>query len=218
VEVWDEGIFVVSGIHFVVLLATVLVAPVAVSAEVDNPWLVRLRGISVVPDESSTISAIGGKATVSNSYVPELDISYFLSDRVAAEIILGVSNHDIGATGTSAGNLGLGSVWLLPPTLNLQYHFAPEGKFRPYLGAGVNLTLFFNVEPGAANSIDYDAAFGFSGQGGADIALNEEWALNLDIKKLFLSTKATIAALGTTVTADVDLHPYIIGVGFARRF
>ena len=199
-------------------LVAVLAVPAVVQAQEDNPWLVRLRALAVVPDESSTISSIGGRVTVGNSYVPELDISYFFNKNVAAEIILGVSRHIIGAVGTSAGNLDLGTVWLLPPTLNLQYHLAPGQVARPYIGVGGNATLFFNVDPGAATNISYDTGFGLSLQGGIDIGKSEEWGLNIDVKKIFLSTTAAVAALGTNVTADVDLHPYIIGVGVARKF
>ena len=40
-------------------------------------WQVRLRGISVQPNEKSTIDVIGGNANVSNSYIPEVDFTYF---------------------------------------------------------------------------------------------------------------------------------------------
>ena len=33
------------------------------------------------------------------------------------------------------------STTLLPPTLLLQYHFFPNRRIRPYVGAGVNFTL-----------------------------------------------------------------------------
>jgi outer membrane protein len=38
----------------------------------------------------------------------------------------------------------LASTWVLPPTLTMQYHLAPEGKIRPYLGAGLNYTIFYS--------------------------------------------------------------------------
>ena len=31
---------------------------------------------------------------------------------------------------------------MLPPTLTAQYHFNPHGAVRPYLGAGVNYSIF----------------------------------------------------------------------------
>ncbi|NER13330.1 outer membrane beta-barrel protein [Leptobacterium flavescens] len=184
-------------------------------------WQARLRLISVIPDEDATIQAIGGNADISTSYVPELDFTYFFTENWAAELILATTNHDVEAVATSAGNIDLGDVWLLPPTLSLQYHFT-GGKLKPYLGAGINYTIFYGVDEGpAADDIDYDNAFGFSFQAGLDYELNDRWFLNFDIKKLFLQTDATInatTALGATVNADVDINPLIIGVGFGMKF
>lgn len=187
-----------------------------VSAQDDkSPWLVRLRLIDVAPEESSTVS-IGGRTTASNSVVPELDISYFWTDHFATELILATSPHDMMALGTAIGDVDLGEVWALPPTLLAQYHFNPHGQWRPYVGAGINYTIFHSEEFGAVNDISYDNGFGYAFQAGMDIGLNDNWALNLDVKKLFLNTDVSIN--GGDVTADVDLDPWVFGAGFAYRF
>ncbi|NVJ69883.1 MAG: OmpW family protein [Alphaproteobacteria bacterium] len=180
-----------------------------------GPWQVRLRLIDVAPDESSTVS-IGGQANVDSSVVPELDISYFWTDNWSTELILATSKHDVTATGTALGDLSLGHTWVLPPTLLMQYHFNPEGTFRPYMGAGVNYTFFYNGKSGDVDSINYDNGFGFALQAGTDIAIDEDWFINLDVKKLWLNTDVSIN--GGAVTADVDLDPWVFGVGFGYRF
>ena len=195
--------------------AALVVGAGAASAQDKSPWLVRLRLIDVAPEESSVVS-IGGEATADNSLVPELDISYFWTDHFATELILATSQHNIGAVGTALGDLSLGDVWALPPTLLAQYHFNPEGQFRPYLGAGVNYTFFYNDEPGDVNSISYDNGFGLALQAGFDIGLDDNWAINADVKKLFLNTDVSIN--GGAVTADVDLDPWVFGLGLAYRF
>ncbi|MGB5821783.1 MAG: OmpW family outer membrane protein [Saonia sp.] len=181
-----------------------------------SKWQIRLRGIAVVPDESATIETIGGDADISTAIVPELDITYFFTENWSAELILATAKHDVEAIDTAAGDIDLGHVWLLPPTLLGQYHFT-GGDFVPYLGAGVNLTLFYGVDEGpVADDVDYDTAVGFAFQGGFDFMLDDKWFLNLDVKKLFLSTDATVnatSALGATVNADVDINPWIIGLG-----
>lgn len=188
----------------------VVVPGVAQAAQGD--WLVRGRVLGVVPDESSTVSA-GGKAEVGDTVTPELDFTYFLLDNLAAELILGTSKHDVDWT---VGPTSLGSVWLLPPTLTLQYHPMPEGSFRPYFGAGVNYTIFYNVDEPAGMTVDYEDSFGVALQAGADFAINEDWFFNADVKKLFLSTDVSVN--GGAVTADVDLDPWIFGVGIGRKF
>lgn len=191
---------------------------IAQDAPVDDSskWQFRLRGIVVTPDESADIEAIGGDVDISTAVVPEFDISYFFDDNWSLELILATAKHDVEAIGTAAGDIDLGHVWLLPPTLTAQYHFT-GGNFVPYLGAGPNLTLFYGVDEGPiADDVDYDTAVGFALQGGFDFMLNDKWFLNFDVKKLFLNTTATVnatTALGATVEADVDINPWIFGVG-----
>nr|WP_313799253.1 OmpW family outer membrane protein [uncultured Allomuricauda sp.] len=191
---------------------------IAQDAPVDNgsKWQFRLRGIVVSPDESADIEAIGGDVDISTAVVPEFDITYFFDDNWSLELILATAKHDVEAVGTAAGDIDLGHVWLLPPTLTAQYHFT-GGDFVPYLGAGPNLTLFYGVDEGPiADDVEYDTAVGFALQGGFDFMLNDKWFLNLDIKKLFLNTTATVdatTALGATVDADVDINPWVFGVG-----
>lgn len=184
-------------------------------ADDKSPWLVRGRLINVSPSESSTVS-IGGEVTAKDDVVPELDITYFWTDHVATELILATSKHGIGAVGTALGDLDLGHVWALPPTLLAQYHFNPHGQIRPYLGAGINYTMFYNSKSGDVDSISYSNSFGFAFQGGVDIGIDDNWAVNLDVKKIYINTDATIN--GGAVTADVDLDPWVFGAGLAYRF
>jgi outer membrane protein len=179
---------------------------------------VRLRGIGVVPTERGAIKTAAGAPTglnaeVDNDYVPEVDISYFVTPNIALELIAATTKHDVGASdGTN-----LGSIRLLPPTLTLQYHFAPTSRFSPYVGAGLNYTFFYN-EKGAVNSISYDDNIGYALQAGIDYAIAGAWSFNIDVKKLWLSTDVTADLGGTKLKADVDLNPWIFGVGVGYRF
>jgi outer membrane protein len=194
-------------------------------------WMVRLRGIAVEPDEDGhNITANGAPITaditIDNSVVPELDISYFFTSNFAAELILGVTPHDIGGTGLLQGELG--DAWLLPPILLAQYHFNPGSKFKPYVGAGVNYTIFFNQDDSGAflpnagltvSGIDLDNSFGWALQAGVDIHLRNNMYLNIDVKKLWLETDATVrTTAGTTIRADVDIDPWIFGIGLGWKF
>lgn len=185
-----------------------------------SKWQVRFRMIGVFPNESATIQTIGGDVDIAPSYVPELDFTYFFSENWSAELILGTTNHDVKAIQTAAGEIDLGDVWLLPPTLTLQYHFATEG-FRPYIGTGLNYTIFYGVDSGAVDDVEYDNSVGFAFQGGFDFDLDDKWFLNLDAKYILLSTDATVdatTALGATVGADVDINPLVIGLGVGMKF
>lgn len=207
----------------------------ALADGVKQPWgpglMVRLRGLGVIPDASgNNITANGAPITggidIDNSVVPELDLTYFFTSHLAAELILAVTPHDIDGKGTILGDLG--DAWLLPPTLLMQYHFNPGGKFKPYIGAGVNYTVFFGQDHSGAtlqnagltvSDIDLDNSFGGALQIGADIHLRDNLYLNIDAKKLWLDTEATVSTTaGVTVKADVDIDPWIFGVGLGWKF
>ena len=182
-------------------------------------FLVRARGIGMVPDESSSISVIGGEADASNEYVPELDISYFITDNIALELIAATTNHDIDVEGSTLGaDVDLADVGVLPPTLTLQYHFMPKNRFSPYLGAGLNYTFFYDEEAagGAVTSVDFSNGIGYALQAGIDVAIAGNWSANLDVKKIFLNTDVKIN--GGAINADVDLDPWVFGVGIGYRF
>ena len=74
-------------------------------------WMVRARALGVIPQEDATITGAvtGSSISIDNSVVPEVDISYFLTDNIALELIAATTPHDVHANGTSAGNLDLGS-------------------------------------------------------------------------------------------------------------
>lgn len=184
----------------------------------DGSWQVRVRGLYVVPDESADISLIGGDVDIEEDTVPELDITYFFTENFGVELILGTTNHGVEAVNTAAGKVDLGEVSLLPPTLTVQYHFLPHERFRPYVGVGLNYTIFYNEDApgGVVTDIDYDDSFGYALQAGIDIMVNDNWFVNLDVKKLFLNTDVSLN--DGVITADVDIDPWIYGFGFGYRF
>lgn len=169
-----------------------------------------------MPDESADISPIGGDVSIDNSIVPELDFSYFFTKNIAAELILATTPHDATAKGTALGNVDLGDVWLLPPTLTLQYHFYPAENIKPYVGAGINYTYFYGEDKASGiTSIDYDDSFGGALQTGVDVDIHDRWVLNADVKKIWINTDVTI---NNTVHADVDINPWVIGIGVGYKF
>ena len=187
-------------------------------------WQVRLRAVGVAPDESAKIGIIGGDVAISNALIPELDFTYFFTEHFAAELILGTAKHDVKAINTIAGDIDLGSAWLLPPTLTAQYHFytSDQKVFKPYIGAGINYTLFYNVKSGDVAGVEYDNAIGYAAQLGFDLMLDDKFFINFDAKRLFLSTDVTVDASnlapGLSIPAEVDINPWLIGVGVGMKF
>lgn len=194
--------------------ATVLaiVSPAVAADEFKaGDFMIRARALGVVPDEDGRVSN-GDSVGIDYSVVPELDFTYFFTPNIAAELIAAVTPHDVK---TSSG-IDAGSSWLLPPTLTLQYHFTQMDGFKPYVGAGVNYTRFFNDDAGALTSVKYDDSFGGAIQAGVDIPIQDNWYLNIDMKKVFINTTAKFSPSG--VRADVDIDPWLFGVGVGYKF
>ncbi|MEQ9348348.1 MAG: OmpW family outer membrane protein [Thalassospira sp.] len=174
--------------------------------------LIRGRVLGVVPDEDIDSNTLAGEGRVDNDVIPEVDFSYFITDNIAFELIAGTSKHDV----TWNDGKDLGSVRLLPPTLTAQYHFMADQRFSPYIGAGINYTFFYDSKPGQFNSVNYDDGFGYAFQAGFDYAISGPWSLNVDVKKIYLSTDVSVN--NGAVNAKADLDPWLFGVGVGYRF
>ncbi|CAB3805648.1 Outer membrane protein W [Paraburkholderia ultramafica] len=202
------------------MLGAWFVAPQAMAADDQmdgihsGDVLVRLRSISIVPEVTtsggSTLSAIN--AGVNNATVPELDLTYMIRDSIGVELILATSRHQVTS---SLG--GLGGVNVLPPTLLLQYHFNHQGRVRPYVGAGLNYTYFYNdgLHVGGQGVQITHSSFGPALQAGVDIQVAKNLFLNADIKKVWMRTEAT---LGNTELGTLHIDPTVIGVGIGMKF
>ncbi|SNB75431.1 outer membrane protein [Arboricoccus pini] len=178
--------------------------------------MIRLRGLGVIPADKAQIDKIGGDTDLSNTVVPELDVTYFFTRHLAAELIAATTRHDVKVKDTALGDQKLGRVSLLPPTLLAQWHFLPDAKFSPYVGAGINYTIFYDSkESGIANSLKFDNSFGWALQAGMDVQIVGNWYLNVDVKKLFLNTNAEV---NRSIDAKVDVDPWLIGLGLGYKF
>ncbi len=190
------------------------------AVEAASPWMLRVRGLGVIAEDKGTVNGLpGADLKFSDTVVPELDISYFFTDNIAAELILGTTYSKISGDGVLAGT-PVGKTWLLPPTLTLQYHVTEFGAFKPYVGAGVNYTLFYNSsEQAGFHDLDVKNKLGAALQVGFDYQIDQHWGVNFDVKKLFLETNWTARhdVLGN-IGGKAKLNPWLIGAGVSYRF
>jgi len=184
--------------------------------------LVRVRALDVAPlDSSSSISTIGGSVHVTDQFAPEVDASYFFTDNFSVEAIAASTRHVIQARGTALGTIDVGSVYVLPPAVTLQYHFLPHAQFSPYLGAGADASFFYDDSTGSAavTKLDLRTAAGPVLEAGVDYNVSGHWFLNADVKQIFESPNANIGtSLGVNLKAKVALNPLVAGVGVGYAF
>lgn len=183
----------------------------------DGPWLVRARILNMNVDNSNEGSVPGlPQVTAENKTFPEVDFTYFFTRNFATELILTYPQ----AHTVSLGGTPIGSIKHLPPTLTAQYHFLPDGEFRPYVGLGVNYTRFTNVDLNVTGvgALDADRdSFGLAAQVGMDYKLSGNWYLNVDAKYVQIDTKVKVAASQAVLT-KLKVDPTLISVGVGYRF
>ncbi|MDP1635601.1 MAG: OmpW family outer membrane protein [Gallionellaceae bacterium] len=202
--------------------STALSAPAAFAA--DGPWMVRVRAVNLdTANKSGAIPLLAVPADaihVSSKTIPEVDISYFFTKNIAAELILTVpQKHDVKVTQSAIGAFKAGSFRHLPPTLTLQYHFLPDSQFRPYIGAGINYTRITNDDlavPGVTKLHLENDSWGGALQAGFDVKLGKSLFLNLDVKKIYIRSDVTAPGLGKISHVKVD--PLAVGIGLGWRF
>ncbi len=191
-----------------VALCACVAAPV-LAQTVEGPWMVRVRAVDLqsANKDSTTLGL-----SINDKVIPEVDISYFFTKNIAAELILTVpQKHTLNST-TVGGDIG--TLKHLPPTLLLQYHFDAPG-YKPYVGAGLNYTRFSSVNLSVAGAEIDKSSVGGALQAGVDIPLGKKMYFNVDVKKVYISTDVYLSG-AKQGTFKVD--PLLIGVGLGWRF
>ncbi len=189
-------------------------APSAQAQAQDGPYMVRVRATRLAMNTSSEAGALPANAIdVNSKWIPELDLSYFFTKNIAAELVLTIpQSQDVSVSGNK-----IGTFKHLPPTLLAQWHFDGLGPFKPYVGAGLNYTAIWGNEMSVGGTpVTLDKrSFGPAVQIGADYKLNGPWWLNVDVKKIWISSDVY---LGGTKISNVKLDPWALSVGVGYRF
>ncbi|MBV1907111.1 MAG: outer membrane beta-barrel protein [Pseudomonadales bacterium] len=191
----------------------VMVVCLAVSTNIlaeAGDFLVRVGGHQVDPKSNNH-----DIVKVDSAIMLTFNGTYFLTDVLAVEVLAALPfSHDIDLVGGSK----VAEAKQLPPTVSLQYHLLPGSGVRPYIGAGLNVTLFFDEGTTGALSdshLSLGTSVGFAAQIGVDIDLTEKLFLNLDARYMDLSTKAKLdgASIG-----KVEVDPWVYGISLGYRF
>ncbi|PLC02989.1 hypothetical protein CY658_24130 [Variovorax sp. RO1] len=205
------------------LLAAMAALPAA-AQETQGNWLVRARAVYLKPANHSApvadLSIPADAITINSKTIPELDITYFFTPNIAAELVLTVPQKQTVTVQQSAlgGPVDIGTFKHLPPSLMLQYHFMPTAKIRPYVGAGLNYTRLSSVNlqvPTVGRLQLQNESFGFAMGAGVDIEVAKNTYLNLDVKKLRIRSAVNMNGVQLS-TVKVD--PWLFGVGVGYRF
>ena len=211
-------------------------APTLSHAEAGD-WVLRARAINVNPDENSELGKTvnqqgvainrGADITLDDDWNAEIDLSYYFTKNLAIELAIPpmTTSLDAGMRGTGNATFDSreGTLKSRTSTAMAQWHFMPDQTFDPYIGAGLNYTRFTSKIGGSNGNyrVSDRNTFGAVLGGGVDINLQDGWLINADVKYAFVNTNVETRLVtnnGWYKIDDLDVNPWIVGIGVGRKF
>jgi len=189
----------------------------------DQPWEVRLRGVYLdTANHSDAYAPLGvpqNAIHINSKWIPDLDFEYYFAPHWSSELVLTYPQSQTVTVEKSAlgGPVAIGLFKHLPPVLTVKYGFLPNGDFRPYIGAGLNLTIISDVHLNVptVGRLDLDhTSVGHAVQAGFDWKLADHWFLNTDIKWAML--RSDVKFDGTKIS-QARIDPLLLGIGIGYR-
>ena len=196
------------------LLPLAMLASFAASAD-EGDWFFRVGAHAVNP-KSDNGSLAGGTldASIDTDVRPTLVLGRQLTPNWAIELLASLPfQHTASLNGAEAL-----AFKHLPPTLTLQYYFAPEAKVNPFVGAGLNYTWTFDEKehgPLAGTRARVGNSFGPALHAGLVFDTGRRWNVIADVRWADIDADVRVdgAAVGT-----VNVDPLVYGIYLGWKF
>lgn len=170
-------------------------------------FTVSLGAIYVQPQVDSPVLG----AQVSSDTQPLVGLSYYFTRHIALATQIALPRSDISVDGVNQGRVSMA-----PFNLTAQYHFLPGRAFSPYVGAGINHTVFFNQGGNLSGFDRFGPSTGALVQAGFMYKLSGKYFLNLDVAKWYIKTDIT--PKGGSKIETMALNPVTVGLTIGRYF
>jgi len=198
-------------------------------------FVVRGGLTNVNPDSDHASVILAGAdstmtLTTDDSTQLGLNFLYFYTDNIAVELLAAtpfahdVTIHDKNSV-LNVDGVQLADAKQLPPTLSVLYYFDTQSVIKPYVGVGVNYTIFFDEEFEEApkelglSNLELDSSVGLSFQVGVDYLLNDKFHINFSARYIDIATEATFDVGGESIgKADIDIDPMVYSVMLGYKF
>lgn len=172
-------------------------------------------GLGWVKPDSSYSNTAAGPLRPDDDVRPTLTFEYFIADNLGIEVLAATPfEHKVELQG--AGDVV--KLNHLPPTVSLQYHFDTGSGFRPFLGAGLNYTMFWD-ETGigalAGVPVSLDDSWGVALHAGVDFDINDKSAFRIDARWINIETDVKVA--GAPI-GKVKIDPVVLGASYIFKF
>lgn len=167
-------------------------------AQSQGDWTFGI-GVGYVDPKSDNGDLAGLDADVDSDESFVFTAEYFIRDNLGIELLAATPfEHDVELD----GGIDAGSTKQLPPTLSLNYHFPTNSPWKPYVGAGINYTAFFE-EDSDLGDLELDDSWGYSLQAGIDYRFNDTGAVRFNVRYIDIETDVELD--GNDIgTAEID--------------
>lgn len=207
-------------------LSVALLALTCLSGEAlahqQGEFFMRAGSATVRPTEGSdNVLGMGG-FSVSNNTQLGLTFDYMVTENIGIELLAATPfRHRVGLGPTG----DIATVRQLPPTLMAQWYFGDsKSKVRPYIGAGINYTTFFDADfnqtgkDAGLSDLSVKDSWGAAGQVGLDYMVNQNWLLNMSVWYMDIDTEVKFKAGGEQQNIKTRIDPWVFMFSAGYRF
>jgi OOP family OmpA-OmpF porin len=203
---------IMSKSGFLALLAAGIFATCTAQAQ-QQPWIIK-GGLGYMMPKSNpgNIDFDAGKVAVDfdDAWAGIFSVGYLFDEHWAGEMYVATPFQ----TDITFGNIGEGEADLVPLTFSALYYFNPNGRWRPYLGAGINFTEFYGEKP---NELHLGGSIGPAATAGIDFLFTRHWFATLDLRWIYVDTE--VQANGSQNDfGHLQVSPLVAGAMFGYRF
>ncbi len=206
------------------------VAALILSSLSGNVWahdagefFIRAGSATVRPTAGSdnVLNSLGG-FNVDNNTQLGLTFTWMATDNVGVELLAATPfRHKVGTGPTG----DIATVHQLPPSLMAQWYFGDaSSQVRPYIGAGVNYTTFFDEsfnstgKAAGLSDLNLKDSWGAAGQVGLDYLINRNWLINMSVWYMDIDTEVKFKASGVQQNVNTRLDPWVFMFSGGYRF
>lgn len=180
--------------------------------------MVKAGVINVAPkSDNASITGVG-KVQVKDDTQLGLTGTYMVTPQIGIEVLAATPfKHKIELDNGSTSTIG--TTKHLPPTVSAQYYpMDPSSAIQPYVGAGLNMTFFFDE----ADAVKGNAlgplgdSFGLSVSAGINYDIDDKFLANVAVWYIDIDTEleGSNAALGKDYDVEIDPLVFMAGVGY----
>ncbi|NAZ48058.1 outer membrane protein OmpW [Vibrio toranzoniae] len=199
-----------------------------VLAHKEGDFIIRAGAATVSPNDSSgaVLDNSDLEFSVDSDTQLGLTFGYMFTDNLSFEVLAASPfSHNISVNGLGK----VADTKQLPPMFMVQYYFGEANSdFRPYVGAGINYTVFFDEslnstgKSAGLSDLSLDDSWGLAANIGIDYMINEDWFLNASVWYADIGTtakyKQTVGGITTQYSTDVDIDPWAFMIGGGYNF